>query len=351
MNFISMASGIEAASVAFGPLGWTPVAFSEIEKFPSSVLAHHYPDVPNVGDLAAFDWSVYRDKVDAVCAGFPCQAFSIAGLGKSLEDDRGNLSIVGVKAIRLIRPRWVLLEQVPGVLSKPDNPFGCILAGLCGADAPLLPGTKNGKWSGSGIVLPASKDGYGLAWRILDAQYFGVPQRRRRVFVVGYLGDWKPAAEVLFEPEGLRRDTAAGGEAGKGTAAKVEGRAGGEVECYRWQNDKDGIVKDNIMASLKAKGRTTDERSVGAYVVQSDFCPIVLNDQGGSVMSVSENSGTLRANTHGNEQIVAHTPLALKIRQGCEGGGKGDLGSEDKAFTISTTEDQHIFAPSCFRAL
>jgi len=229
MNFISMASGIEAASVAFGPLGWTPVAFSEIEKFPSSVLAHHYPDVPNVGDLAAFDWSVYRDKVDAVCAGFPCQAFSIAGLGKSLEDDRGNLSLVGVKAIRLIRPRWVLLEQVPGVLSKPDNPFGCILAGLCGADAPLLPGTKNGKWSGSGIVLPASKDGYGLAWRILDAQYFGVPQRRRRVFVVGYLGDWKPAAEVLFEPEGLRRDTAAGGEAGEGVASGSESGVGEDM--------------------------------------------------------------------------------------------------------------------------
>jgi len=228
MNFISMASGIEAASVAFGPLGWTPVAFSEIEKFPSSVLAHHYPDVPNVGDLAAFDWSVYRDKVDAVCAGFPCQAFSIAGLGKSLEDDRGNLSLVGVKAIRLIRPRWVLLEQVPGVLSKPDNPFGCILAGLCGADAPLLPGTKNGKWSGSGIVLPASKDGYGLAWRILDAQYFGVPQRRRRVFVVGYLGDWKPAAEVLFELEGLRRDTAAGGEAGEGVASGSESGVGAD---------------------------------------------------------------------------------------------------------------------------
>jgi DNA (cytosine-5)-methyltransferase 1 len=228
VNFISMCSGIEAASVAFGPLGWTPIAFSEIEPFPCAVLKHHYPDVPNVGDLAAFDWSVYRGKADAVCAGFPCQAFSIAGLGKSLEDNRGNLSLVGVKAIRLIRSRWVLLEQVPGVLSKPDNPFGCILAGLCGADAPLLPGTKNGKWSSSGIVLPANKDGYGLAWRVLDAQYFGVPQRRRRVFVVGYLGDWRPAAEVLFEPSGLRGDPSQSGAAGQGATPGVKGGVGAD---------------------------------------------------------------------------------------------------------------------------
>ena len=139
MKFISMCSGIEAASVAFGPLGWKALALSEIEKFPSAVLAHHYPDVPNVGDLSAFDWSVYAGKADMVCAGFPCQAFSIAGLRNSLEDARGNLSLIGIRAIRTIRPRWVLLEQVPGVFSAEGNPFGCILAGLAGADAPLMP--------------------------------------------------------------------------------------------------------------------------------------------------------------------------------------------------------------------
>ena len=263
MKFCSFFSGIEAASVAFGPLGWKALSFSEIEPFPCAVLNHHSPDVPNHGDILKFDWSAYTGKADIVCGGPPCQAFSVAGLRKSLEDNRGNLSLAFVRAVRTIRPRWLLLENVPGMLNTKDNAFGCILAGLSGADNALTPGTPDGKWRGSGIVS-GQKDGYGLAWRVLDAQHFGVPQRRRRVFVVGYLGDWRPAAEVLFEPDSVCRDSSQGGEKGQGTSGGVKSGAG----TYRYQNDKDGIVPDDISASLKAKGTTTDERSTGAIVTQ-----------------------------------------------------------------------------------
>jgi len=262
MNYISLCSGIEAASEAFIPLGFRPIAFSEIEPFPCAVLKHRYPDVPNHGDLSKYDWGGYRGKANMVCAGFPCQAFSIAGLRNSLEDSRGNLSIIGIKAILAIRPEWVLLEQVPGVLSAPGNAFGCILAGLSGADDPLVPGTEDGKWRGAGIV---SGPGYGLAWRALNAEFFGVPQRRERIFIVGYLGDWRRAAQVLFEPHGLPGYSAESCQEGQAVTGEASGGLGADSK-----------------------------------------------------------------------------PLAFKIRQGKSGGGKGYLGSEDKAFTVATGNDQTI---------
>src|SRR5689334_15904123 len=130
LSFISMFSGIEAASVAFGPLGWRAICFAEIEKFPSAVLAYHYPDVPNVGDMSKHDWSQYRGKVDIVCGGPPCQAFSVAGLRESLNDARGNLSLVYMRALHAIKPRNAIVENVPGWLNTPDNAFGCFLAGI-----------------------------------------------------------------------------------------------------------------------------------------------------------------------------------------------------------------------------
>src|ERR1019366_1011489 len=152
MKYISMFAGIEAASVAFGPLGWEPIVFAEIERFPSAVLAHHYPDIPNVGDVAAHDWSAYRGLCDLVVAGPPCQAFSVAGLRASLDDARGNLSLLHMKAIHAIQPRWTLTENVPGWLSTKDNAFGCFLGGLVGADAPLVSPLELGRWSESGVV-------------------------------------------------------------------------------------------------------------------------------------------------------------------------------------------------------
>ena len=211
LSFISMFSGIEAASVAFGPLGWLPICFAEIEKFPSAVLAHHYPDVPNVGNMAEHDWTQYAGKVDIVCGGPPCQDFSIAGLRAGMDGARGNLSITYMRALHAIKPRNAIVENVPGWLNDSKNAFGCFLAGLVGADDPLL--TPDGKsWPNAGMVAgPLGR----AAWRVLDAQYFGLAQRRRRVLVVADFGNGADPATVLFEPESLCRNPPSRGEAGQ----------------------------------------------------------------------------------------------------------------------------------------
>jgi len=172
------------------------VAFSEIEPFPSAVLAHHYPDVPNVGDMTKYkEWNL--GAVDLLVGGTPCQSFSVAGLRKGLEDPRGNLALVYCGILDHFRPKWFVWENVPGVLSSGGGrDFGSFVGAL-------------------------AELGYGFAYRVLDAQYFGVAQRRRRVFVVGHLGDWRPAAEVLFESESLRRDTAPSRKAGQAVAPCV----------------------------------------------------------------------------------------------------------------------------------
>jgi DNA (cytosine-5)-methyltransferase 1 len=160
VRYLSVCSGIEAASVAWHPLGWRPVAFSEIESFPSAVLAHHYPDVPNFGDMTRFkEWP--DADVDVLVGGTPCQSFSVAGLRGGLADPRGNLALTYLAIAERYQPRWVVWENVPGVLSADDGrALGAFLGGL-------------------------AELGYGFAWRVLDAQYFGLAQRRKRVFVVG----------------------------------------------------------------------------------------------------------------------------------------------------------------------
>jgi len=180
MKYLSLCSGIEAATVAWHPLGWEAVAYSEIERFPSEVLAHHYPSTPNLGDMTKFkEWSI-ESNVDLLVGGTPCQSFSVAGLRKGLDDPRGNLMLTYLAIADKYKPKWIVWENVPGVLSSNGGKdFGVFLGAL-------------------------GELGYGFAYRILDAQYFGVAQRRRRVFVVGYLGDWRPAAAVLFERHSLQ---------------------------------------------------------------------------------------------------------------------------------------------------
>ena len=204
MNYLSLCSGIEAATVAWHPLGWQPAAFSEIEKFPSAVLAHHYPTVPNLGDMTKFtDWPSLTDEknnqsIDLLVGGTPCQSFSVAGLRKGLADPRGNLMLTYLAIARKYRPRWLVWENVPGVLSSNGGrDFGTFLGGL-------------------------AECGYGFAYRVLDAQYFGLAQRRRRVFVVGHSGGcWQRAAAVLLERESLRGDSAPSREAGEAASAIV----------------------------------------------------------------------------------------------------------------------------------
>jgi DNA (cytosine-5)-methyltransferase 1 len=174
MNYLSVCSGIEAATCAWHKLGWKPVGFSEIEPFPSAVLKHHYPTVPNLGDMTKYkEWNL--ESVGLLVGGTPCQSFSVAGLRKGLDDPRGNLALTYVGILDKFRPKWCVWENVPGVLSSNGGrDFGSFLGAL-------------------------AELGYGFAYRVLDAQNFGVPQRRRRVFVVGCLGDWESAAKVLFE--------------------------------------------------------------------------------------------------------------------------------------------------------
>ena len=178
MRYGSVCSGIEAATAAWHPLGWEPAFFSEIEPFPRAVLAHHYPDVPLHGDFTTIKEDEYG-AIDLLVGGTPCQSFSIAGLRKGMDDDRGNLALEFLRLAQRKRPRWLVWENVPGVLSSNrGRDFGSILGGL--------------------VEL-----GYGFAYRVLDAQFFGVAQRRRRVFVVGCIGDAARAAAVLFERHSL----------------------------------------------------------------------------------------------------------------------------------------------------
>lgn len=202
MNYLSVCSGIEAATVAWHHMGWNPLGFSEIEKFPSQVLAHHYPNVTNFGDMTKFkDWNI-NDTVELLVGGTPCQSFSVAGLRKGLEDPRGNLMLTYLAMADHFKPKWILWENVPGVLSSnKGSDFAALLQGL-------------------------AELGYGFSYRVLDAQYFGVPQRRRRVFVVGCLGDWRSAAKVLFESESLQRDITPSRSEGKGSASTSGLRSG-----------------------------------------------------------------------------------------------------------------------------
>jgi DNA (cytosine-5)-methyltransferase 1 len=178
VRYLSVCSGIEAATVAWHPLGWTAAAYSEIEAFPRAVLTHHYPDTPLHGDFTTIGADEYG-PVDLLVGGTPCQSFSVAGLRGGLADERGNLALEFLRLAHRTRARWVVWENVPGVLSSDGGrDFGSILGGL--------------------VEL-----GYGYAYRVLDAQFFGVPQRRRRVFVVGYLGDWRASAAVLLERHSL----------------------------------------------------------------------------------------------------------------------------------------------------
>jgi DNA (cytosine-5)-methyltransferase 1 len=228
MRFLSVCSGIEAASVAWEPLGWKASGFSEIEPFPSAVLKHHYPDVPNHGDMTLLPAKIRAGEVEApdlLCGGTPCQAFSVAGLRQSLDDARGNLTLTfceiadAIDAMRK-QPSIVFWENVPGVLNTKDNAFGCFLGALAGEDDALI--APGGRWANAGFVDGPQR---AVAWRVLDAQYFGVAQRRRRVFVVASArADFDPAA-VLFEFEGVRRDTAPSREAGEEVAGTFTARA------------------------------------------------------------------------------------------------------------------------------
>lgn len=242
MRFLSVCSGIEAASVAWNPLGWKAVAFSEIEPFPCAVLAHHYPDTPNWGDMTKYkEWPDV--PIDLLCGGTPCQSFSVAGLRKGLDDPRGDLMLTFGAIAAKYRPKWLVWENVPGVLSSnKGRDFGTFL-GMLG------------------------QLGYGYAYRVLDAQYFGVPQRRRRVFVVGCLGNWRSAAAVLFERHGLSGNPAPSRQARKRIAPTLSARAQGGGGLGTDFDCDGGLIAGTLLSGGRAAGSATQQDAHSGMLV------------------------------------------------------------------------------------
>jgi DNA (cytosine-5)-methyltransferase 1 len=330
VRYGSVCSGIEAATVAWHGLGWKPSFFSEIEKFPRDVLAHHYPETPLHGDFTTIKKDDY-EPIKLLVGGTPCQSFSVAGLREGLNDPRGNLMLeFGALADRL-QPKWLVWENVPGVLSSNGGRDFASFLGMLG------------------------QLGYGFAYRVLDAQYFGVPQRRRRVFVIGCIGDWRSAAAILFERHSLQGHPAPSrGErqevAGTITSGAFSGGAGGRV---------DGAAGNHFIPSGTCSGKETfgtlmancgtkqwlgnQEALSGDYHVFGIQSTVIGRkpENGPQGNGYSEDvSFTL---TKTDQHAVAHV---FKVRGGCEGGGKGYLGQDEQAFTVSTGQDQHLMTPA-----
>ena len=285
----SVCSGIEAATVAWHPLGWRAEWLAEIEPFPSAVLDHHYPDVPNLGDMTKLAAKVLAGTIkapDILVGGTPCQAFSVAGLRAGLDDPRGALTIKYVEladATDLIRTRRgepeavIVWENVPGVLSDKGNAFGCFLGALAGEDCELQPSGK--RWADAGCVYGPKRT---IAWRILDAQYFGLAQRRRRVFVVASARAGLDPVAVLFEREGVRRDTAPGRGEGKNTAGTT-----GQCAAFGGNNTSGPIdVAPARNACASASGRMDFESE--AFIVHGTQDPCVSSD---TAFALGRNSG------------------------------------------------------------
>lgn len=293
MKYLSVCSGIEAATVAWHHMGWEAVGYSEIEKFPSQVLAHHYPNVPNLGDMTTFkEWDI--GTVDLLVGGTPCQSFSVAGLRKGLEDPRGNLALTYCAILDRFKPKWFVWENVPGVLSSGGGrDFGSFL----GAVAQL---------------------GYGFAYRVLDAQYFGVAQRRKRVFVVGCLGNWRSAAEVLFERESLCGDIKKSKVKREDIAATIAARF--------------GVSRNNYEELAPIMQNVYENHGTDSRIKPVDVCPTV----------------TSRWGTGGNNVPLVNKTISIQGNLiGRDKGGPQGIGVAENApmYTLNAT-DVHGVAQS-----
>lgn len=393
MRFGSVCSGIEAASVAFGPLGWKAAWFAEVEPFPSAVLAHHYPETPNLGDMTTISRRVLAGEVEApdvLCGGTPCQAFSVAGLRESLADKRGNLTLKFVELadaidhVRVTRgdePAIVFWENVPGVLSTKDNAFGCFLAGLAGEDDPLQP--PGDKWANAGCVYGPAR---AIAWRTLDAQYFGLAQRRRRVFVVASARDGFDPATVLFEWDGMRRDSPPSRCEGEDIAPTVTAGApnGSAAHGARSGGAKEGLIVPVVcMAHGQGGAEVASERRTtltcnheAPIVVHGTQDPCVSTD---TAFALGRNNGGENVIAFDTTQITgaanysnprpgdpchrlaagAHVPAVAVSLRGREGGATAELGDEvqnclrasggggDKAHVLTSMSVRRLTPAEC----
>ena len=344
MNYGSVCSGIEAASKAWEPLGWKPAWFSEIEPFPSAVLAHHWPEVTNLGDMTKIADAVRAGEVEAtdvLVGGTPCQAFSIAGLREGLSDDRGQLTLSYVELANAIdakrrergEPEAIIVwENVPGVLSSKDNAFGCFLAGLAGESCELQP--AGGKWTHAGCVSGPERI---IAWRVLDAQFFGVAQRRRRVFVVASARKGFDPAAVLFELDSVRRDSAPRRETQKAVAALTargvgtcgaddnQAQAGHLIAMTHEQGD-DEIKTDDSASELTCN----HEAPIAAYGIPGNWIGRAPENGGNATEPMVDIAPCL---------TVADRPcVAYGLQPRIARNGRGDMGDVCHALTAEAGE-------------
>lgn len=339
MRYGSVCSGIEAATVAWTELGWEPVWFAEIEKFPSQVLAHHYPEIPNLGDMTTIAEKVKNNEIEApdiLVGGTPCQAFSLAGLRNSLDDDRGQLSLEFVRlaneidSTRLVRelePVIVVWENVPGVLNTKDNAFGCFLGALSGEECELQP--PGGRWKNAGCVFGPSRQ---VAWRILDAQYFGLAQRRKRVFVVASART-ECIAEILFERKSLHRDI----EKSKGKRESIASDGG--IYLNRTSETVSGkSITPPLLASHGEKmWLGNQEAFCGDYYIKH---AIGIGGCNSNAAVTEEKSATLLSNNDRGYVINSFGIQGNIIGRSMNAGGNGIGFKQEQAPTL-TTMDRH----------
>ena len=353
MRFLSLFSGIEAASQAWLPLGWECVAVAEIDKFPCKVLAHHYREVPNLGDITNITQAQIEalGHIDLVVGGFPCQDLSIAGKRKGFTNVDGSATRSGLfyTALRIAQwsnARWLLLENVPGIYSSNNGRDFAAMAGAILDTEFAVP--KNG-WQNSGVAC--SKTGL-LEWRTLDAQYvrtdrhpYAVPQRRRRMFALADFGNWTGRAPVLFDSESLSRNSAPSRQARQDIteiAGTLTSNGGGLNRPAGNANELDfcitvgsGDISKTLMAGHNKQYPEIESYAITYALAGSTIGRQPLNGGNGNGFDDSGVSYTL---TKTDQHAVAY-----KVRGGCEGGGKGYLGSDNTAFTLSTNQDQHLF--------
>ncbi len=382
MRYGSVCSGVEAATLAWEPLGWEPVFFAEVEPFPCAVLMQKFnatkpqrlldpdgadtekelkqrelwqkkiatfPDggtIPNFGDFTKIEKDDYDGEIDLLVGGCPCQAWSVAGLRKGFDDQRGNLSLEFARLAYRTNSRWLVFENVPGIQSHgAGRAFAEILSALCGweVEVPVLRRKKNGDlvrgWKNSGVVTGAPGC-YSLAWRTLDAQFVrvdgyphAVPQRRRRIFLVGYLGNWQYPAAVLFDPGCLSRDNPPQRKTGTGVARSLTASAGGasgKEQQYTFVNEY-GIPLNALSAKpLEAANgdisRMENPNLVcmahgqGGAEVMSDHsptlscnheAPIVCRESGQGFWQQDEASGTVKVNGAEPTTVVCYDARGL----------------------------------------
>jgi len=382
MKYGSVCSGIEAASKAWEPLGWKPAWFSEIEPFPSAVLAHHWPEVTNLGDMTKIADAVLSGDVespDVLVGGTPCQAFSIAGLREGLSDDRGQLTLSYVELANAIdakrrergEPEAIIVwENVPGVLSSKDNAFGCFLAGLAGESCELQP--AGGKWTHAGCVSGPERV---IAWRVLDAQFFGVAQRRRRVFVVASARKGFDPAAVLFELDSVRRDSAPRRETQKAVAALTARGVGtcgaddnqaqaGHLIAFGGGNTAGhidvatactahGIRLDFDTETFAVHGTQDPDtncelaHTLGRNNGQENAC-IAFSYKDNGADATSDLSPTIRAGNHDKSHANSGQPPAIayafKAGQGAKAGGIGY--AEEQSPTLTSASSGTNLAPA-----